>query len=60
MGNEFGHPEWDLIFHAKEMDGSHKYARRQWNLVDNEELCYHLLGDFDRKMLEVITSGEEV
>ena len=32
---------------------------RQWNLVDNEELCYHLLGDFDRKMLEVITSEKK-
>ena len=28
----------------------------QWNLVDNKELCYHWLGDFDRKMLEVIKS----
>ena len=55
MGNEFGHPEW--IDFPREGNGwSHKYARRQWNLVDNEELCYHLLGDFDRKMLEVITS----
>ena len=35
---------------------SYKYARRQWNLVDNKELCYHYLGDFDKKMLEVIKS----
>lgn len=52
MGNEFGHPEW--IDFPREGNGwSHKYARRQWNLVDNKELCYHYLGDFDQKMLEV-------
>ena len=34
MGNEFGHPEW--IDFPREGNGwSHKYARRQWNLVDN-------------------------
>ena len=58
MGNEFGHPEW--IDFPREGNGwSHKYARRQWNLVDNKDLCYHLLGDFDRKMLEVITSEKK-
>ena len=55
MGNEFGHPEW--IDFPREGNGwSHKYARRQWNLVDNKELCYHYLGDFDRAMLNVIKS----
>ncbi len=55
MGNEFGHPEW--IDFPREGNGwSYKYARRQWNLVDNKELCYHWLGDFDRRMLEVIKS----
>lgn len=55
MGNEFGHPEW--IDFPREGNGwSYKYARRQWNLVDNKELCYHYLGDFDQKMLEVIKS----
>ncbi|MBR1838131.1 MAG: alpha amylase C-terminal domain-containing protein [Bacteroidaceae bacterium] len=53
MGNEFGHPEW--IDFPREGNGwSHKYARRQWNLVDNKELCYHYLGDFDREMLRVL------
>lgn len=33
-----------------------KYARRQWNLVDNKNLAYHYLGDFDCAMLEVIKS----
>ncbi len=54
MGNEFGHPEW--IDFPREGNGwSHKYARRQWNLVDNLELCYHWLGDFDRDMLAILT-----
>ena len=55
MGNEFGHPEW--IDFPREGNGwSYKYARRQWNLVDNKELDYHYLGDFDREMLNVIKS----
>lgn len=53
MGNEFGHPEW--IDFPREGNGwSYKYARRQWNLVDNKELDYHYLGDFDKNMLEVL------
>ncbi len=53
MGNEFGHPEW--IDFPREGNGwSYKYARRQWNLVDNPELDYHFLGDFDKAMLKVL------
>jgi 1,4-alpha-glucan branching enzyme len=53
MGNEFGHPEW--IDFPREGNGwSYKYARRQWNLVDNKELCYHWLGDFDEAMIHII------
>lgn len=55
MGNEFGHPEW--IDFPREGNGwSYKYARRQWNLVDNKDLCYHYLGDFDRDMLATLKS----
>lgn len=55
MGNEFGHPEW--IDFPREGNGwSHKYARRQWSLVDNEDLCYKSLGDFDRDMVKLIRS----
>lgn len=55
MGNEFGHPEW--IDFPREGNGwSHKYARRQWNLVDNEDLDYHFLSDFDRAMIKVVKS----
>lgn len=55
MGNEFGHPEW--IDFPREGNGwSHKYARRQWSLADNQDLKYHYLGDFDKEMLKIITS----
>ena len=55
MGNEFGHPEW-IDFPRDGNGWSYKYARRQWNLVDNMELDYHYLGDFDREMLKVMKS----
>lgn len=59
MGNEFGHPEW--IDFPREGNGwSCKYARRQWNLVDNKELCYHYLGDFDHDMLSVVKSLPDI
>jgi 1,4-alpha-glucan branching enzyme len=55
MGNEFGHPEW--VDFPREGNGwSHKYARRQWDLVDNMDLKYHYLSDFDKEMLAAITS----
>ncbi len=57
MGNEFGHPEW--IDFPREGNGwSYKYARRQWNLVDNHDLCYHYLGDFDKAMTHLIGGTE--
>ena len=59
MGNEFGHPEW--IDFPREGNGwSYKYARRQWNLVDNQELCYHFLGDFDQAMLKTLNLERKI
>ena len=53
MGNEFGHPEW--IDFPREGNGwSHKYARRQWELMDKENLCYHDLAAFDREMITLL------
>lgn len=53
MGNEFGHPEW--VDFPREGNGwSHKYARRQWHLVDDKTLKYHYLADFDKAMLSLI------
>ncbi len=55
MGNEFGHPEW--IDFPREGNGwSHKYARRQWDLVDREDLKYKYLNNFDRAMIETVRS----
>ena len=50
MGNEFGHPEW--IDFPREGNGwSYHYARRQWHLVDDDNLKYQLLARFDRHMI---------
>ena len=59
MGNEFGHPEW-IDFPREGNNWSYKYARRQWNLVDNKELCYHYLGDFDRHMMHLLRSVKDI
>lgn len=59
MGNEFGHPEW-IDFPRQDNGWSYKYARRQWNLVDNEELCYHYLGDFDKAMIHLLKSQKDI
>ena len=49
IGNEFGHPEW--VDFPREGNGfSHKYARRQWSLVDNPLLRYAGLNEFDAAM----------
>ncbi len=53
MGNEFGHPEW--IDFPREGNGwSYHYCRRQWSLVDDENLRYRELNDFDRDMIELL------
>ncbi len=54
MGNEFGHPEW--IDFPREGNGwSYKYARRQWDLVDREDLQYKYLNAFDNAMIELVS-----
>ena len=50
MGNEFGHPEW-IDFPREGNNWSYAHARRQWHLVDNPKLKYHLLARFDRDMI---------
>ena len=52
MGNEFGHPEW-IDFPREGNNWSYKYARRQWNLLDNRELKYASLALFDKMMLKL-------
>jgi 1,4-alpha-glucan branching enzyme len=53
MGNEFGHPEW-IDFPRQGNNWSFKYARRQWNLVENHDLKYHFLFDFDSAMINLL------
>lgn len=53
MGNEFGHPEW--IDFPREGNGwSYHYCRRQWSLVDNNDLRYKDLNSFDEAMIKLL------
>ena len=53
MGNEWGHPEW--IDFPREGNGwSHKYARRQWDLVDRKDLKYQFLNNWDNDVMHLI------
>ena len=49
VGNEWGHPEW-LDFPRKGNNSSYHYCRRQWNLVDDPNLKYKYLNNFDECM----------
>lgn len=51
-GNEFGHPEW-LDFPRVGNQESYHYARRQFNLIDDDLLRYKQLFAFDAAMLSV-------
>ncbi len=55
MGNEFGHPEW-LDFPREGNGWSFHYCRRQWSLVDNPDLKYGWLADFDRVLMDLSRS----
>ena len=49
IGNEFGHPEW-LDFPRVGNQESYHHARRQWSLVDNQDLRYKHLNLWDREV----------
>ena len=52
MGNEFGHPEW--IDFPREGNGwTYHYARRQWSLVDDENLKFKDLDKFDKSLINL-------
>jgi 1,4-alpha-glucan branching enzyme len=54
MGNEFGHPEW--IDFPREGNGwSYHYARRRWDLVDNQLLRFSQWNKFDEEMIQLET-----
>ncbi|OMJ29557.1 1,4-alpha-glucan-branching enzyme [Smittium culicis] len=46
-GNEFGHPEW-LDFPRDGNNSSFQYARRQFNLIDDQLLRYKYLNNFEK------------
>lgn len=52
MGNEFGHPEW-IDFPREGNNNSYHYCRRQWSLLDNKDLRYGQLGEWDRAFTEI-------
>ncbi|KAL3898917.1 MAG: hypothetical protein SGCHY_002404 [Lobulomycetales sp.] len=52
MGNEFGHPEW-LDFPRAGNNSSFHYARRQYNLIDDDLLRYKYLYAFDKSMQQL-------
>ncbi|MCU4174623.1 alpha-amylase family glycosyl hydrolase [Carboxylicivirga sp. N1Y90] len=52
MGNEFGHPEW-IDFPRAGNNSSYKYARRQWSLIENEELRFQQLNNFDEAIISL-------
>ena len=53
MGNEFGHPEW-IDFPREGNNWSYHYCRRQWSLVDNTDLKYCQLNEFDKAMIALL------
>ena len=57
MGNEFGHPEW-IDFPREGNNWSYKYARRQWSLLQNEDLKFRFLAGFDREMLSLAGNAD--
>jgi 1,4-alpha-glucan branching enzyme len=57
VGNEFGHPEW-VDFPREGNNWSYKYARRQWSLVDNKELKYQWLANWDKAMNNTIKENK--
>ena len=50
MGNEFGHPDW-IDFPTKVNNWSYKYACRHWSLMENQELRYADMANFDRETI---------
>lgn len=53
IGNEFGHPDW-IDFPREGNNWSFQHARRQWSLIENPNLKYRYLAEFDRAMLRLV------
>ena len=57
IGNEFGHPEW-VDFPREGNNWSYQYARRQWSLVDNKDLKYKYMANWDKAMINTIKENK--
>ncbi len=57
MGNEFGHPEW-IDFPREGNHWSFEHARRQWSLVDDQNLRFRFLNEFDKAMIAIVNQGD--
>ena len=57
IGNEFGHPEW-VDFPRQGNNWSYHYARRQWSLVDRDDLRYKFLSNWDKAMIQTISENK--
>lgn len=55
MGNEFGHPEW-IDFPREGNNWSFEHARRLWSLVDDKNLSFRFLNEFDKAMIQMAKS----
>ncbi len=55
MGNEFGHPEW-IDFPREGNNWSYHYARRQWSLLEDKNLRYQFLNNFDQEMVQLFNN----
>jgi 1,4-alpha-glucan branching enzyme len=52
IGNEFGHPEW-IDFPRVGNCWSYYYCRRQWSLLENPNLKYLELYNFEQEMIRI-------
>ena len=57
MGNEFGHPEW-VDFPREGNNWSYKHAQRLWSLSTRDDLKYKYLANFDKAMLDFVSSNK--
>lgn len=57
MGNEWGHPEW-IDFPREGNNWSYDHARRLWSLLDDENLKFKYLNNFDKAMIHFVAENQ--
>lgn len=58
MGNEWGHPEW-IDFPREGNNWSYNHARRLWSIVDDINLRFRFLNNFDKSII-FVASNENI